>query len=94
MPFWLDFVTAYMVHFEHQNLVCDFPICYHLQIYASVYANPVQMPSLLIQNHHHDFRNEVAQQGAASVYQACQFELNQNHAVAGVELLWIDLMDL
>ena len=76
-----------MVHFEHQNLVCDSPICYHLQIDASAYANPVQMSSLLIQNHHHDFHSEVAPQGVASVHRACQFELNQNHAEAGEELI-------
>ena len=76
-----------MVHFEHQNLVCDSPICYHLQIDASAYANPVQMSSLLIQNHRHDFHSEVAPQGVASVHRACQFELNQNHAEAGEELI-------
>lgn len=83
-----------MVHFEHQNLVCDSPICYHLQNDASAYASPVQMSSLLIQNRRHDFHNGVAPPGVASVHQACQFELNQNHAEAGEELIWIDLINL
>ena len=94
MPFWLDFATVYMEHFEHQNSICDFPICFHLQIDASAHANPVQMSSLLIQNHRHDFHNEVALPGVASVCQACQFELNQNHAEAGEGLIWIVLINV
>ena len=76
-----------MVHFEHQNLACDSPIYYHLRNDVSAYASLVQMSSLLIQNHHHDFHNEAAPPSVASVHQACQFELNQNHAEAGEELI-------
>ena len=73
----------YMVNFEHQNSAYGFPIGYHLQIGASVFANSVQILSLLIQNHRHDFHSVVAPQDGASVHQVYQFELDRNHAEAG-----------
>ena len=94
MLFWLDFVIMYMVHFEHQNSAYDFPICYHLQTDVFACANLVQMRNLLIQNHRHDFRNAVAQQGDASVHRVYPFGLNQNHAEAGEELFWIALINI